>query len=197
MRNGIGQLNRTAIEFVERLLDQASRLPFLIAVDGRGGAGKSTLARQIASELGGTILQGDDFYAAMPNEARFTLAPQAGYEQLFDWRQMREVLLALRDDRRAAFRKFDWKHDRPAQSLSEITVDKLLIVEGVYTCRPELRDLYDVTILVSTNQETCRQRVHDRGENSEAEIDMWCRAEEWYFEHVLNAGAFDIVVTAE
>ncbi|MEZ5940461.1 MAG: (d)CMP kinase [Planctomycetaceae bacterium] len=97
------------LNIVKRLLGQPSPLPVIIAIDGRGGAGKSTLARQIASELGGTILQGDDFYAVMSDEQRFTLSPQAGYEQLFDWQQMRDVLQRLRQEKPATFRKFDWQ----------------------------------------------------------------------------------------
>ncbi|MEZ5940462.1 MAG: hypothetical protein R3C18_03655 [Planctomycetaceae bacterium] len=54
--------------------------------------------------------------------------------------------------------------------------------------------MYDATILVATDSQTCRQRIQDRGENSQEEIDMWCRAEEWYFEQVLDPGVFDIVV---
>ncbi|CAK7261084.1 protein of unknown function (plasmid) [Shinella sp. WSC3-e] len=36
--------------------------PFIIAVDGHSGVGKSTFARRLARDLDGAVIEGDDFY---------------------------------------------------------------------------------------------------------------------------------------
>jgi uridine kinase len=56
-----------------RLIEQhrRSRSHLLVAIDGGGGAGKSTLARNLADALGdATIVQMDDFYRPMPAAER-------------------------------------------------------------------------------------------------------------------------------
>lgn len=52
---------RNAIERV-RVLAQATS-PVIVALDGRSGTGKSTLAEWMASQLGGIRVDQDDFYA--------------------------------------------------------------------------------------------------------------------------------------
>lgn len=46
---------------ISRLLECKS--PVLIALDGRSGAGKSTIAKAIVSRIEGTIVVGDVFYS--------------------------------------------------------------------------------------------------------------------------------------
>lgn len=37
--------------------------PFVVAIDGRSGVGKSTFARDLAERLGAALVEGDDFFA--------------------------------------------------------------------------------------------------------------------------------------
>ncbi len=41
--------------------------PLLVALDGRSGVGKSTMAQAIAQEVGGIVVNGDDFFADGPD----------------------------------------------------------------------------------------------------------------------------------
>src|SRR4051812_49685989 len=71
-----------------RLIEQhrRSRSHLLVAIDGGGGAGKSTLARNLADALGdATIVQMDDFYRPMPAAERAALTPGEGVDRYFDW----------------------------------------------------------------------------------------------------------------
>ena len=49
-------------EKIEQLLRKSSK-PLLIAIDGRSGTGKSTLADEVAKQTGGSLITGDDFYS--------------------------------------------------------------------------------------------------------------------------------------
>ena len=71
-----------------------SRQCLLVALDGPGGAGKSTLARALAEQSTFiSIVQIDDFYAPMVESERETLTAEQGYEKYFDWVRMQEQLL--------------------------------------------------------------------------------------------------------
>jgi uridine kinase len=55
----------------DRRRSKDPRLPLLVAVDGGGGAGKSTLAASLASAFDQLeIIHVDDFYRPMNNEIR-------------------------------------------------------------------------------------------------------------------------------
>ena len=69
------------------------RQPLVVALDGRSGAGKSTLAARLASECGGVVVQGDNFYVGSKDgsEAGWD-ASHFGQEKAdtsIDWKRMR------------------------------------------------------------------------------------------------------------
>jgi uridine kinase len=43
-------------------LQAAADAPLLVALDGRSGAGKPTLARAVGALVGALVIDGDDFY---------------------------------------------------------------------------------------------------------------------------------------
>lgn len=67
----------------------------VIAVDGPGGSGKTTLAATAHALLdGASLVHGDDFYRPMLEHEREQLDPQQGYERYFDWQRLRDQVLA-------------------------------------------------------------------------------------------------------
>jgi hypothetical protein len=67
----------------------------IIAIDGPGGSGKTTLAAKVAELLdGATVIHGDDFYRPMPEHEREQLDAQLGYQHYFDWQRLRDQVLA-------------------------------------------------------------------------------------------------------
>ena len=83
---------------VDRILGlRADSETTLVGIDGRGGAGKSTLARQVAAAIdAATVVQFDDFY--LPSGER-GLNEEIGGD--FDWRRVREQVLEPLSNRRA------------------------------------------------------------------------------------------------
>ncbi|MFJ6852974.1 AAA family ATPase [Streptomyces sp. NPDC091271] len=101
----------TMISTVAVAVDTRSREGFaLVALDGMGGSGKSTMAEALAELHGAVVVHGDDFYHPMNAEERARLNPVQGYHRYFDWQRFRdEVLAPLAAGRDAAYRRYDWE----------------------------------------------------------------------------------------
>jgi uridine kinase len=153
----------------------------IVAIDGAGGSGKTTLAGAAAELLDGCpIIAGDDFYRPMPEPERERLDAEQGYQHYFDWQRLRDhVLVPLRAGHTARYQRFDWTTGELGP-WHEITPEPVVIVEGVYTARPELAPYYHLTVYVDTPREVCLQRMRARGQNPEQWITRWRAAEDHY-----------------
>ncbi|MGC0251461.1 hypothetical protein [Pseudactinotalea sp. Z1748] len=140
-----------------------------------------------------------------PGEAhawdRRTAAEQA--ERVIDWRRQHQVLEALREHGSATWRPFDWgatgwDGDPPPFSRVPVhaRVGAVVILEGAYSCRPELRDLLDLAVLLRVPDEVRIRRLRARdGEDEHADWSArWAQAEDHYFTHVMPPGNFDLVL---
>lgn len=172
-------------EEVAAAVDARSRKGvFLVAIDGLGGSGKSTLATALAELRGAAVVHGDDFYRPMDPEERAGLNPEDGYHRYFDWQRLREEVLApLAAGRDAAYRRYDWATGDLAPDESHcVSACGIVVVEGVYTARPELADYYDLLVYVDTPRGESMRRLRERGDDH-GPIDWesrWRLAEEHY-----------------
>jgi len=172
----------TISSLVSRILE-VDHQPVVVGIDGQGGSGKSTLARELVQDLPlkVAVVKGDDFYSDTLDEAKALLNPEEGYEDYFDWRRLRSDILGCARDNSPTLRykQYDWNIAAMGEWL-EIPIPEVLIVEGVYTLRPELRDYFDVTVFVQTSETTRLQRQSSRGENTRFWISRWVAAEDLY-----------------
>jgi uridine kinase len=174
-----------------------SNSPFVVAIDGKSGAGKSTLAELLAERLDALVLSGDDFFAGGVTVRQDPLSVLA--EVCIDWRHLRGVMLSLLSNGRAQFHPFDWEaFDGSMQSDPLVLKARpVIIVEGVYSARPELRDLVDFSILIEVPEDLRMRRLLER----EGQIGPWERqwhlAEDWYFKNRVGPEDFDVVVSAD
>ena len=167
----------------------------LVAIDGLGGAGKSTLAAQVCEELeGAAIVPVDDFYRPLSDPKRAKLSPEEGYNRYFDWERLRDDVLApLSRSARSRYRRYDWATNRLAE-WREVEPGGPVIVEGVYSTRPDLRPYFGVTVYVDTPREQRLARMLSRGYEDRSWIERWMAAEDWYAEHVRPGKHVDLVV---
>jgi uridine kinase len=178
---------------IQRLLQRRSFV--LVAIDGRGGAGKSTLAAELSPRFGATVVAIDDFSRAMDEAVRWRLSAEEAYRQNFDWQRLRDqVLVPLRRNQPASYQRYDWILKRLGET-AQAEPKGVVVIEGVGSCRPELRPFYDYSIFVDTPPEVCVARLKARGHNNEEWIPRWCAAEDWYIQHFDPRAFADIVVS--
>lgn len=196
--DGLDQRRRDDVKRLVARVGGLAASPVLVGIDGQGGAGKSTLARQLMRALGSTalVVEGDDFYRDMPEVARVALDARQGIDQYFDWQRLRrEVMEPVRRGEPALrYQRYDWERGSLGTWV-EIPTPDVVVVEGVYTLRPELRDFLHVKVYVEASEETRRQRQITRAENSNAWIERWMAAEDLYVADTAPRAVADLVVT--
>jgi uridine kinase len=178
------------------MIERAGRrgLPVLVAIDGRSGAGKSTFGAALAAASNAPLIEGDAFYAG-GLELRSDTAKQRA-EACIDRPKLRGVLQQLKAGRAATYRPFDWEAFNGSLRSPAITVrpSNVVIVEGVYSCHPDLTDLVDVKILLTVPNALRQQRLVEREGSIGPWERQWHEAEEWYFAHLSMANHFDLII---
>jgi uridine kinase len=136
--------------------------PVRIAVDGRTASGKTTLSDEIAKlirEKGRTVIRTsiDGFHR--PKAERYARGRHSAEGYYYDARDLDAVMRLLLDplgpggDRLYRTASFDLEGDRPVeQPLQLAPVDAILVVDGTFLQRPELRDGWDVAIYIATSE---------------------------------------------
>ena len=168
----------------------------IVGIDGAGGAGKSTLASGISDAFAGrvAIVKCDDFDRPLVDAKYSRLTPEEAYENYFDWWRLRdEVVMPLRAGKHARYQRYDWSTDRFAEWI-EIEPREIVLVEGVFSMRPELRVLLDVAIFIETPRDERMRRMLARPRASTSWMDLWMAAEDWYLEHIAPNHQADLVI---
>jgi uridine kinase len=192
------QCQRLLTEVRARAADQ--RRPLVVAIDGRSGAGKSTVARWLGSELEAVVVEADDFYAGGSDVEWAARTPAERVEQVIDWRRLRhEALAPLAAGRAAAWRPFDF--ERGAGFADRIIARQpapVVILDGAYSARPELADLVDLAVLVQASTDRVRRArllAREGAAFMAAWHTLWDAAEDLYFSQIRPPESFDLIVT--
>ena len=180
--------------------------PLVVAIDGRSGSGKSTIAAAVAPKVGGTVVPTDDFFAAdIPSAEWDARTPPQRAADAIDWRRLRaKAVEPLRAGEPARWRGFDFeagaRPDGTYAMQAEFSVRPpapVIILDGAYSARPELADLVDLAVLVEAPAAVRQERLAAREEAHFLEewYARWNDAEEYYFTQVRPPTAFDLVLT--
>lgn len=165
---------------------------FLIAIDGCGGAGKSTLARALQKALGEStiIVHCDDFYQLSGKRAN-------GVGGNWDLARLEEqVLKRISQNEPARYEKYDWENDQLAET-HNIPAGGFVIVEGCYTMVERLLPYYHFKIWVDSPRDVRLQRGIERdGEEMRSMWeDVWMLGEQAYIQEQNPAHSADIVIS--
>jgi hypothetical protein len=133
---------------------RASGRPWVVAVDGRSGAGKTTLADALASASAtSAVIHTDDV---------------AWYHAFFDWADLLAdgVLAPARQGLPVSYRPPAWEARSRPGSIDVPAGVELLVVEGVGASRRGLASLLDVAVWVQADYGDARRRgiIRDGGE---------------------------------
>ncbi len=155
------------------------RPPFLLAIDGRSAAGKTTLAGDLEKLWGCKVVHMDDFYLPFAKRTRERMAQPGGHMDLDRLRE--EVLLPLRAGRSATYRPYDCHGDRRLPP-RELDGGKPTVVEGAYSCHPALSGLYHARVFLDIAPELQLARLRNRDPAAvDSFLTLWIPREETYF----------------
>lgn len=150
----------------------ASSRPIRIAIDGRTASGKTTLADELAGVLGDAgreVIRTsiDGFHR--PKAERYARGRHSAEGYYYDARDLPAINALLLSplgpggDLRYHTASFDLDNDQPIEQEPQVaSADAILIVDGTFLQRPELRDGWDLAIFVETTEQVSEQRGVDR-----------------------------------
>lgn len=156
----------------------------IVAVDGLGGAGKSTFAERLARELGGaTVVHTDDF---------------ASWENPVDWWPLllERVLHPLAENQPAAFVPNAW--GGPPKPEVVVEPGGVVVIEGVTASRDVFRPYLTYAVWVETPRELRLRRGLERdGEHMRPQWEAWMAAEDEYVARERPDVHADVVVRGD
>lgn len=164
-------------ELIERLASTIAGIdrphPVRVAIDGVDASGKSTLADELAPAVeahGRPVIRAsiDSFHnPAATRWRRGATSPEGYYLDSFDHDALIGALLEpLGPGGSLAFRRavFDHRTDEPVQApLERGGSDSVLILDGVFLLRPELRGYFEFSVFLRADFEVtvARAKVRD------------------------------------
>jgi len=157
----------------------------LIAIDGNGGSGKTTLSRIIKKSVPKVNVIRRDLYPSPYSE-----------DQGFDAKYLRkEILLPLKKGITVSPQIYHWPKKKFVQG-GEIPAKEVIILEGTLSMHKDLIDLYDYKIWIECPFETGMQRALKRDNNAYKEkwINVWIPRMKEYINTQNPAEKADIVV---
>jgi uridine kinase len=141
----------------------------IVAVDGLDGAGTAEFADALAAQLGvghRAVFRAsiDDFHQSRARRnARGTDSPEGFYRDSYDYPTFKRMLTEpFRTGWIGSFnlRAFDLKRDVPFQPVwSSGPEDAILVVDGIFLNRPELRGIWNYSIWLEVDRKIAAQRV--------------------------------------
>lgn len=151
------------------LPDPPPRRPGVIAVEGRSGAGKTTIAGETGRLLGAPVLHMDDLYAGWDGLLD-------GVRSLGEW-----VLAPIAEGRPAVWRRWDWAAGAYAEE-HRVPDGDWLVVEGVGAGGRMLRPYLAGVVWVECPTADRKRRALARdGERYAPHWDRWARQEDAFY----------------
>ncbi len=152
----------------------------LIAIDGRCASGKTTLAQNLKNCLNCNVIPMDHFF--LRQEQRTSVRLNTPGENIDHERFLEEVLLPLHEGRTFSYRPYCCQTGSLIHVVS-VPWNAVNIIEGSYSCHPELQKYYDLRIFLTVDPDKQIQRIIHRDGQQKAAIyqSKWIPLEEQYF----------------
>lgn len=170
---------------LEKILEIISHLPqkngaYIIAIDGKSAAGKSTFANELRQVLNASVIHMDDFFLPLNlrTQERFNEPGGNIHYERFE----KEVLPHLANEATFSYKIFDCRK-MDYHGTRMIGKSKFRIVEGSYSCHPRFGDYADLKLFLDIEPEQQMNRILKRNGMAMAERFRreWIPYEEKYF----------------
>ena len=181
------------ISLLAAALAQQPTKPLVLALDGRCGSGKTTLANALAAQPPGcTLLRTDDFYlppARRSPDWAHTPCANMDLDRLRD-----EALRPAYEGQAVQYRAYSCREGAylPAR---ELAAQPLVILEGSYSHHPLLTGYETLRVFLTCAKEEQTRRLQEReGERYANFAARWVPLEEGYFAQYHITETADFVV---
>ncbi len=182
------------VEKIENLLREKDCI--IIGIDGRCGAGKTTLAKNLSQIFDCNVFHMDDFF--LRDEQRTEERLETPGENVDHERFFEEVIRPLLKRENFSYMKYDCKK-RGFSERVFVNVKKINIIEGSYSCRDDLAKYYDLKIFLDIDGEKQLKRIEKRNGKEALKVfqTKWIPLEEMYFETFAVKDKCDIYLKSE
>lgn len=152
------------------ILQNHGRKTILIAIEGFGGSGKSTIAEELKSKLRGAyVINIDDFII------KEKILEQSWDKGGFDRSRLeQQVLIPATTGQAVMYQKLLWDTNTLSELIAVPEID-CLIIDGISSYHPDIAKYYDYKIWVDTPIEVARERgrARDGGNENAQHWDLW------------------------
>lgn len=161
----------TVQEIVHEIANhQLNNHPIIIGIEGYGGSGKTTLAKQLCQALGNAyVVNIDDFIV------KEKITEPSWDEGGFDRDRLeRQVLLPATKHEPIKYQELIWETN--TLSAPKVVPDvQYLIIEGISCYHPNIEHYYNFKIWVDTSIDIAKERgkARDNGNENVDKWDMW------------------------
>lgn len=160
----------------------------VIAIDGPAGAGKTTLATNLAlalaQDLKVQIIHMDDLYDGWLN----ALGPQLSETLAY-------IVSSHKSGKKVKFSKYDWAQSQFSEA-QEIPEADLIILEGVGSGQLAIRDELAVLLWIDIDYSLGLERVISRdGDSIKEQMQKWLAQQEQHFAREGTQNAADFILT--
>jgi len=190
-KENIKPIYNPVFDAVKNLVKENKKL--IIAIDGRCGGGKSTLAAQFTQQFDCNVFHMDDFFLPFEMKTSKRLAEAGGnvhYERFEE-----EVLRPLQNHNPVIYRQYLCTIGDFSQPL-KVEPKDLTIVEGSYSLHPTLKHYYDYKIFITIDPKVQYERILKRNGEEKLQdfLSKWIPMEEHYFTALEIKNQCDIIL---
>lgn len=153
----------------------------IIAIDGRCGSGKTTIADILQQSLDSDLIHMDDFflqgYQRTPQRAKM-IGGNFDYERFIE-----EIITPLKNQQLGSYQRFDCQEMKLKEIIS-LKNKPIKIIEGSYSLHPILGQYYDISVSVNIDPDLQSLRILQRNgpKKHKQFIDKWIPKENLYFD---------------
>ncbi|WP_147549362.1 hypothetical protein [Beduini sp.] len=162
----------------------AEKETLLIAIDGKCGSGKTTLAGLLNEVYQGNVFHMDDFFL-QPHQRSSKRLETPG-ENVDHERFLKEVMKPLSQQQDILYQPFDCSIMQLSDHKETVPFHAINFIEGTYSLHPDLIDYYDLKIITTIDDETQMERILKRNGPDLAKKfkEIWIPLENNYFKQL-------------